>query len=422
MATTNVPLPTFTTAGLLVPTEPEILSGVFADYTAAFAPYGKALNTELTTPQGQLAQSQAYMLSALNAAMLQLIRNVDPQTAQGAFQDALGKIYFLTRQPATYATVQTTVSGVVGQTLPLGSQAVAEDGSIWATTAAVTFSASGSATVTFQAMVAGDGPTAGINGLRIYQQQPGWESISNATASIPGTDVESRQSFETRRAESVNIGGQGTASAVRAAIANVTGVTDAYVYNNGSDSSINYGTTNYPIPAHSIAITVAGGDEMEIAQAIHSKLDAGCGLPTTGGQGLLITKTVQDDVNYVPPYPRYQIRFVRPAFTVLYVRVTVANLSTLPSTYVQDVQNAITEAMTNGFATADRTISVSRARIGGRVVAAAYLPAIQAIGRITPVGITVGLTPNPTGSALTLGIDQVPVISPFNISVIPVDV
>lgn len=422
MATTNVPLPTFTTAGLTVPTEPEILTGVFADWVSAFAQSGKTLNTELTTPQGQIAQSQAYMLSQLYAGFLHIINNVDPSTASGEFQDALGRIYFLTRQAATYATVAATVGGVVGTILPAGAQARSADGTIWRTTMAVTFNSSGSAAVTFRASVAGSAPVAGINGLTIYQQVPGWETITSA-ASVPGTDVESRQSFEERRAASVNIGGNGTADAVRAAVANVPGVTDAYVYNNGTSSPITYGATNYPVPAHSIALVAAGGTDDAVAAAIHSKLDAGCGLPTSAGVGTLVSVTIADSVNYAPPYPQYEIKFVRPAVVQVYVRVEVANLSSLPSTYVPDVQQAVSDALTNGYATADGSITAQRARIGGQIVAAEYFVPVQALGNVTPVAIYIGTTANPTtGAAITMGIDQQPVCSALNVNVVAVTV
>lgn len=421
--TTNVPLPTFTDAGLTVPTEPEILSGIFADMVDAFALSGRALNTELTTPQGQLAQSQAYMLAQLNRGWLQLVNNVDPASASGAFQDALGRIYFLTRQPASYATVQATVRGVVGTVLPAGAQARSSDGTIWLTTAAVTFGSSGSATVLLRASTAGSAPSVGVNGLTIYQQRSGWEAISNDAPSTPGVNLESRQSFEARRAASVNIGGTGTAAAVRAAIANVTGVSDVYVYNNGSDTAITYGATDYPVPAHSIAITVAGGDDTAVANAIHSKLDAGCGLPTSAGVGTLTEIVIEDSVNYVAPFPQYVIRFVRPLPVTVYVRVEVANLSTLPSTYVQDVQAAIASALTDGYSTPCGDIAVSRARIGGQIVAAEYGAAILALGNITPISIYVGTTPNPeSGQALTMGIDQLPVTSVLDVTVVAVDV
>lgn len=422
MATTNVPLPVFTDAGLSVPTEPEILAGVFADWVSAFALTGKTLNTELTTPQGQLTQSQAYMLSQLNAALAQIIAGVDPTTSYGAFQDALGQIYFLTRQRATFATVQATVYGVAGQTLPAGAQVSSADGTVWLSQSAVVFNPSGQATVGFMAGEPGSGPAVGINGLTIYQQKPGWESVSNAAPSAPGVDTESRQAFEARRAASVNIGGAGTADAVRAAVANVPGVSDVYIYNNGSDAAILYGETDYQILAHSIAIIVTGGTDTAVANAIHSKLDAGCGLPTSAGLGTLVTVIIMDSVNYAPPYPQYEIRFVRPLNVPIKVRVEVANLATLPSTYVSDVQRAVSSAMTNGFITSDGSISVDRVRIGGQIVGAEYAPPILALGNITPVSIAVGTAPAPTAKAITMGIDQQPVCALLDVEVVPVDV
>lgn len=422
--TTNVPLPTFTSTGVSVPAPQAVLAGVQQDWVQAFAATGKALSTELTTPQGQLQQSQAYMISAFFAALAQMVANVDPLTSSGTYQDALGRIYFLTRQQATFATIpNATVVGTPGQLLAAGAQARSSDGSIWATTTDVTFGPLSTATVTFQATVAGSGPAAGINDLTIYQQQPGWESVSNASASTPGTDVESRQSFEQRRSESVEIGGTGQPANVRAAIGNVTGVTDAFVYNNGGDTAITYGTTNYPIPAHSIAIVVSGGSTADVATAINSKLDCGCGMPTSAGVGTLVTYNVQDTVNYVAPYPTYQVRFVRPAVVQVYLTVNVANLSTLPANYIQQVQQAVAATFANGFLSADGTIAVNRARIGGQIIAAEFAAPILALKNITPVTLFIGTTPAPSsGAGLTLGIDQQPVCAALNVTVNAVSV
>lgn len=424
MDTTNVPVPTFTATGLVIPDPQAVLAGVQADWTGAFALTGVELNTELTTPQGQLQQSQAYMVNAFYSALAGLIGNIDPLTSQGAFQDALGRIYFLTRQDATYATVAATVGGTVGQTLPAGAQARSvTDGSLWATQDDATFGAGGTAIVTFQALDVGATPTVAVGGLRIYQQSPGWESVYNAVASSPGVDVESRQSYEARRAASVTIGGNGTADAVRAAVANVTGVSDVYVYNNGSDAAITYGATAYPIPAHSIAICVTGGDDGAVARAINSKLDAGCGLPTVAGQGTLITGTLQDAVNYAAPYPSYQIRFVRASAVQVYFTIQVANLSTLPANYQTQVQNAVAAAFANGYLSPDGTINLSRARLGGEIVAAGFAAPILALGNIVPVSLFVSYTALPTsGAAVTLGIDQQPVCLAANVNVVSVSV
>ena len=412
--TTNVPQPQFTPTGLSVSDEQTIFAGVLADYVSAFALSGKALSTELTTPQGQLGTSQADIVSSWQAQFLQLIANVDPLTSSGSFQDALGRIYFLTRKPATYATVTAQLGGVPGQTVPAGAQVKSSDGSLWASQAAVTFDSTGAATAVFQALVAGATPVAGINDLSIYQQVPGWQTVANSAPSAPGQDVEGRAAFEQRRSESVQIGGQGTAQAVRAAIANVTNVTDVYVYNNGSDSAITAGATNYPIPAHSVAISVTGGADVDIATAIQAKLDAGCGMSTSGTTSV----TLQDTVNYVAPYPQYVYRFVRATPTNVYMTVNVANLSTLPANYAALVQQAVAQAFLTGFTADDGSITISRARIGGQIVAAEFAAPVLAIGNITPVSLHIAFTSAPTsGDAVTMGIDQQPVCPALNITV-----
>ena len=412
--TTNVPQPQFTPTGLSVSDEQTIFAGVLADYVSAFALSGKALSTELTTPQGQLGTSQADIVSSWQAQFLQLIANVDPLTSSGSFQDALGRIYFLTRKPATYATVTAQLGGVPGQTVPAGAQVKSSDGSLWASQAAVTFDSTGAATAVFQALVAGATPVAGINDLSIYQQVPGWQTVANSAPSAPGQDVEGRAAFEQRRSESVQIGGQGTAQAVRAAIANVTNVTDVYVYNNGSDSAITAGATNYPIPAHSVAISVTGGADVDIATAIQAKLDAGCGMSTSGTTSV----TLQDTVNYVAPYPQYVYRFVRATPTNVYMTVNVANLSTLPANYAALVQQKVAQAFLTGFTADDGSITISRARIGGQIVAAEFAAPVLAIGNITPVSLHIAFTSAPTsGDAVTMGIDQQPVCPALNITV-----
>jgi hypothetical protein len=414
MTTTNVPLPVFTTAGLSINSEQAILQGVLLDFVAAFALQGKTLSPALATAQGQLASSQSFIFADFQALLAQMVASVDPLTSYGAYQDALARIYFLTRKPATFATVPATLGGVPNQPLPAGAQVKSGDGNIWASMTDVTFAPDGTANVTFQALVAGSGPVAGINDLTIYQRAPGWQSVTNSTGSTPGQDVESRAEFETRRQESVQIGGEGTAETVRAAVANVTNVTDVFVYNNGSDSAITYGTTAYPIPAHSIVVMATGGTDNDVAVAIHGKLDAGCGMSSKETTPI----TIEDNINYSAPYPQYVINVGRPLATQVYITVNVANLTTLPSDYIVQVQKAVANAFLNGYTAADGSIVISRARIGGQIIAAGFSAPVQALGNITPVTIFIGTTASPTtGNATTMGIDQQPVCPQLNVTV-----
>src|SRR5438067_5191219 len=115
--TTNVPSITFTPTGVVLPSDADILSGIQADMNAAF---GGNLNPSLSTPQGQLATSQAAILSAKNAEIAKFVNQIDPDVADGAMQDAIGRIYFLTRRPATSTAVQVDCLGQVGVIIPVG--------------------------------------------------------------------------------------------------------------------------------------------------------------------------------------------------------------------------------------------------------------------------------------------------------------
>lgn len=427
MANTNVPLPTFTTTGLQTYSEQQILAGVLQDFVQAFALNGKTLNTALTTPQGQLSSSLSYMVAAFQAMLAQLIALVDPQTSYGVFQDAIGQINFITRQSATYATIENaTVTGTPGGTLPAGLQGVSPDGNIWLSANSVSLSpVSGNATVDFVAVVAGSGPVCAADDLDIYQSYPGWNGLMNTSASTSGANVETPIEFETRRGQSVQINSVGQPGSVYGAVANVPGVSDAYVYNNGSGAAITVGATNFSIPAHSILISVAGSAPLSaIAEAVNSRLDCGCGMVTSAGSSgaTLWTYNYQDTVNYQPPYPTYPIVGITPAVTPAYVAVQVANLPNLPANYQILVQNAIVSAFQNGYVSSDGSINISRARIGGQVIPAEWNAPILAIGNIIPVAIQIGFTSSPTADAITYGVDQLPNISAGNIVVTTVTV
>lgn len=421
--TTNVPLPEFTPAGLVTPSEQQVLNGVMADWQGAFSSVGKTMNTQLATLQGQTISSTSFMVSAFFGALSQLIANVDPATSTGAFQDALGRIYFITRNQATNASIPgVVIAGVPGQTLAAGALAISQtDNSQWLTSAPVTFDpATGLATVTFVAGVAGEGPVCLPNQLKQGQSSTIWQGINSSPGSVAGLNVESPQSFEQRRQNSVTIGGVGQAANVFAAVLAVPGVTDAFVYNNNTGATINYGATGYPVPANSIAVSVSGtATPAAIGQAIVSKLDCGCGTSTAAGLGTLVPVTVTDNSGlYVAPLPQYQYRYIVPAPTEVYFNVQIANLPNVPATYIAQIQAAIVSAFLNGFTTEDGLISLSRARIGGQIIGAAFKPCVAVLNsQIIPVNIFVGLSAAPTTESVTMGIDQQPAITALNVTV-----
>lgn len=140
--TTQVPAITFTSSGPQIPADADILAGVQADQNTAF---GGGVNPDLSTPQGQLAQSMAAIISDKNTQILEVINGIDPATNSGRWQDAIARIYFLSRSAGKGTVVTATVSGAVGTVLPAGSTAQDTSGYIYASTASVTIGSTGSA-------------------------------------------------------------------------------------------------------------------------------------------------------------------------------------------------------------------------------------------------------------------------------------
>jgi len=396
-----VPKIQFTPAGLVIPAETDILAGVQADMNAAF---GGGLNPGLETPQGQLASSQAAIIGDKNNEFALFVNQVDPQYSADRFQDAIGRIYFLTRKPATPTTVQATVNGLAGTVIPGGTLAQDTSGNTYACSGNVTIDATGSVTAEFQNIETGPIPCAAGTLTQVYQAVPGWDAITNAADGTMGSDVESRADFEYRRKNSVAKNGTGTPQAIYAEVFALADVLDVYVKDNPTGSAVNTGSTNYPIAAHSVYVAVVGGTDADVAAAIWRKKDLGC--DTNGNT----SATVVDPSGYSYPQPSYSIKFQRPASLAVKFAVRIVNGPSLPSNIVTLVKNAII-ARFNG---ADGT---TRERIGATILASRYYGAVVAVAsNVSLLDVLIG-TSSPTLTQINVGIDQRPTVSAADITV-----
>lgn len=400
--TSNVPVISFESAGVVLPAESDILTGAQSDMDTAF---GGGLNPALETPQGQLASSLAAIIADKNSQIAYICNQVDPQYAENRFQDAIGLFYFMTRKAATATTVVAPLIGITGTVIAAGTLAQDSAGNTYALQAAVTIDATGSTAGTWANT--STGPIAAGSSLSVYQAVSGWDSIGAITSVTLGTNVESRVAFEARRQASVSIGGQGTTQAIQAAVFAVSGVTDCYVIDNPTGATVHSGSTNYALAPHSVYVAVAGAfSNQAVAQAIWSKKSGGC---SYNGN---TTITVVDSADYSYPYPSYNVTFNEPTQVPIFFDVTVINNSTLPSNIVSLIQQAII-ARFNG------TDSVGvLERIGGLVMATRYFSAIAGVAsNVLVTTVAIGIAASPTGASVQMGIDQQPTISAANISV-----
>ncbi|WP_338111335.1 baseplate J/gp47 family protein [Novacetimonas pomaceti] len=397
-STTSVPAPALGAGGFAAPAESDILTGVLSDMNAAF---GGSLNTGLTTPQGQLASSLTAIIGDCNDAFVALANGVDPAFASGRMQDAIGRIYFMTRNPATATVVTGVCSGAAGTIIPSGALAQDAAGYRYAATSGGTIPATG--TLSLQFACTTTGPVACPAGsLSVYQAVSGWNSVTNPVAGVSGSDVESRNDFEARRQLTVAGNSVGPNAAILASVLSVPGVTDAYVTDNSTPAAITTG--GVAIAAHSVYVSVVGGDASAIALAILRKKPPGCGY--SGGT----TVTVSDPNAAYVTAPSYAVSFDYATPTPVFVAVSITSSAGVPSDALSLIQAAVTAAF-------DGTDGGTRARIASRLYASRFYTGIAALGTWAQiVEITIGTAAAPTGFTVQMDISQVPTLDPANIT------
>jgi len=398
---TNVPSITWTNGAPVLPAEADILAGVQADINAAF---GGGVNPGLTTPQGQLAQTETAIIGDKNNQIAYIANQVNPAFASGIWQDAIGYIYFMTRIQAAGTVVNATCVGAVGTVIPAGSIAQDSSGYLYASTAAATIPSSGSVTVQFQNQTTGAiaCPIGSLN--KIYTAVAGWNTVSNPTAGALGNAVESRAAFELRRQASVAVNAVNSIQSIQAAVLAVPNVLQAVVVDNSTNSTVNYGSTSYPLAAHSICVSVAGGSSSAIATAIWNKKPPGCGYNGN------TTVTVYD-TSYATPIP-YTVTYLTPTSTPAYFTVNIQNNPLLPSNIIQLVQNAVLASF-NGQ-DGGTAVTINSTTYSGR-----YYANINAISSaVNVIEVYLGLSASPSTLSIAFGIDQLPTLSASNIAVV----
>lgn len=344
-SSTNVPSPSFGPTGFQPASTPAILVGVQADITEAF---GVTLNFAPSTPQGQLASSEAAAIAAMQQVFAYWASQFDPNYAQGRAQDALGQIYFLNRIPAvaTQLLVNCTGGGAgASVTLPGQDQialtpATVKDpaGNLYQLVESITLPPGGG-TVEGTFACTEFGPVAVPQSVSIYQAISGWDTAV-LVSGVVGKDTEGRAAFEQRRQDSVAGNSAGAIGSIIGAVAAVPGVTDYFGYNNKTASPVSIGGVS--IAANSVYICAAGGTQQAVAQAIFSKI--GPGAPTVGNTAVTV---FDNNPLYASPIA-YTVNYQIPIPLPLLFSVVLVQNGNIPSNATSLVQNAVVAAASQG--------------------------------------------------------------------------
>jgi hypothetical protein len=359
---TAVPSPTFGGSGFILPSESDVLAGVVADINAAF---GGGVNPSLSTPQGQLASSEAAIIGDKNAEFLWITTQVDPAYATGRMQDAVARLYFLERIAGQPTVVEATCRGLDGAVIPVGALARAEDDNLYVSLGSGTI-VNGEVTLQFACTV--NGPIECAPGAlnQIAQAVFGWESVVNDDSGAVGRLVETPQAFEARRYASVAVNASGQLVAIHGAVLAVDGVLDAYVTENVTSAPVE--VRGVDLGPHTLYVCALGGTDEDVARAIWSKKSPGCGY--TGNTTVPVVDT---SFGYNPPYPTYDVSFERPDLVPCVILVELTDGQGVPAEVQELVANAVVQAFAGNA-------GGTRARIGSTVYASDYYAAVQALG------------------------------------------
>lgn len=275
--------------GLQVMTRDEWIAYYTSKYQAI---YGPDIDLSSSTPDGQMMNIQVQTILDLQDLLVQVYNSFDPDNAVGVVLDQRVAINGIVRQGGTYTVTPITV--VTSQSVNLyGLDQSAQEvytvsdnsGNKWFLIDSQIGILPGTHSFNFRAATPGANITIPNTITTQVTIVLGVTSVNNPTAAIvTGVDEESDAQLRVRRQQSVSLASQGYLAGLLAALENVPNVSSAFVYENVTDV-----TNSDGVPGHSIWVIVAGsGAPADIAQAIYTKRNAGCGMK--GSQTYTVTQ------------------------------------------------------------------------------------------------------------------------------------
>lgn len=273
-----------TSAGLTTATRAELIAKLYAGYLSIYG-------VDLTTADSSNPDVQAinlFVQAALDNLDLltQIYNGFDPDKAIGVVLDARAAFNGIQRQGGTYTI--TNVSITVTDALSLVGLAddsvnpytVADNaGNQWQLLETQNPAVAGTYVYAFQAKNPGAVLTTPNTITVPVSVVLGVSAINNPTTyTTLGINSETDAAFRLRRQQSVSLASQGYLASLLAALKNVAGVVGAYVHEN-TDGLVD----SNGVPGHSIWVIVDGtAAAADIADAIYTKRNAGCGQKSVG--------------------------------------------------------------------------------------------------------------------------------------------
>lgn len=208
-------------------------------------------------PDSLLGQLNAIVASKIAELWdaLQAVWANSGEDASGISLDRICALSGVAREPSAASQVVLTLAGAPATVIPAGRRVSSPSTNVsFETTEEVTLDGGGDGEVLAECTVAG--PIEALAGTltRIDTPVSGWTSATNADDATPGRDLETDSALRQRRRLELSRGSAAIVEAIRAALLEVDGVLEAFVFHNDTDVTDGDG-----IPPHSVEAVVTCG-------------------------------------------------------------------------------------------------------------------------------------------------------------------
>jgi uncharacterized phage protein gp47/JayE len=265
-----------TSTGYVAPTIEELKADIEADQLSTINP---ALRLTPDQPLGQVNAIVAKKQAELAELLATIAGQFNPKNAEGYLLDNLCALTGTVRRPATKSTVILTCNVNNGFTADAGTMMANVDGfpdlKFVNKDDVGPFTPAGNYGITFESVEYG--PIAANAGTLTETTAPvtGWNSCTNALDADQGTLRETDEDLRARREEELTAAGSCTVDAIRTDLLKVSGVKQAYVFEN-----VTLVTDENGLPGKAIECVVFDGtdpeaDDTEIAQAVWDSKPSG---------------------------------------------------------------------------------------------------------------------------------------------------
>ena len=362
--------------------------------TALRSALGESINLLATSVLGQ-AVGILSEREAQNWEVAEAVYNSQyPDTATDASLEGVGAITGCTRLPAAESTTVLKCNLNAGVTLPVG-RIVSMTGHPdvrFVTTEEVTNSGGSAADVNCDAECEVTGPIVAAAGTLEVIETPvsGWNSVTNDADAVVGRNIETNAEMRTRREGLLTAQGTSPVEAIRADLLAVSGVTEAFVFDNPTDTTDGDG-----LPPHSIEAVVLGGTDAAIRECLWDSVAGGIQTyGTTSG-------TVTDSQGFT-----HTVKFSRPTTKTIHVIVDLTKDADYPADGDAQVKQAVIDHGT-------------LLGIGDDVITTAlYEHIFDVAGVVDVTKLWIGFSDPPTGgSNLTIGVREVSYWQTTNVDV-----